>query len=653
MSKSILFVRVSTDSQQLESQEDSLRRFALADGCREEDLIIIGKKESAIKLAEEEREGLQELYHYIELGDIDTIYIFELSRLSRKPSILYSVRDRLLSSAVQLKCLNPSFSLLTPNRTSFDSTANIIFSLFGALAEQEMIEKKVRFSRGKRRLAEEGRYNGGNIPFGYRIDRENNNKIVIDENESKIVREIFNLYESGISQPKLARLFVGMPVTSIKKMTISFINNMLSNDRYTGRPHCYPGSSYVRSYPVIITPEQFDRCREIARENNICADKTRNIYYAYNILVCPVCGRMMRATGSKCSYRCYDNVNPMRDYDNYSTPRCTNNTSISINIVDSLLWHIAKDAEVDYILNEAEEKKANYSKQIDTIRMKLSTYEYNLSELDKKKERIVELYTDGDITKEDKNKRFNSINDERSKIYLEQTRLKEQIIHINSLITDIGKSIDYGNVDGVVDYLEMEMSLAEKISSITDDELRSQICHRHIKRVSFVNTKIEFEFGIGRKITPSRFITIELYCGETLYYHYMPAGKKGTILRAIENGEPVELISFEYFDRFHDTQKTKAKIQRKEEREEISAKYPSDRYVMSYDGLAKFLHCNVSSAHRWMNKIGLLKPALVEENCKGQIVVDKVKCMDILRENAKTDKWIAKLLKKIDDIDGE
>lgn len=86
--------------------------------------------------------------------------------------VLYSIRDQLLDARVQLKCLNPAFTLLNSERTGFDNTASLIFSLFGAMAEQEMIEKKERFRRGKRRLAEEGRYNGGNIPFGYRIDKE-------------------------------------------------------------------------------------------------------------------------------------------------------------------------------------------------------------------------------------------------------------------------------------------------------------------------------------------------------------------------------------------------------------------------------------------------------------------------------------------------
>ena len=142
MGKVILFTRVSTQQQHLESQEDSLRRAAIADGFSENDMIVIGSKESAIKLEEEERQGLQELKKVLAKGNVNIIYIFELSRLSRKPKVLYSIRDQLLEAKVQLKCLNPSFTLLNNERTQFDNTASLIFSLFGAMAEQEMIEKK-------------------------------------------------------------------------------------------------------------------------------------------------------------------------------------------------------------------------------------------------------------------------------------------------------------------------------------------------------------------------------------------------------------------------------------------------------------------------------------------------------------------------------
>ena len=73
--KVILFVRVSTENQELESQIESLKNAAFIDGYTDEDLIVIAKKESGIKLKEAEREGLNELKRTIERNDIDGVYL--------------------------------------------------------------------------------------------------------------------------------------------------------------------------------------------------------------------------------------------------------------------------------------------------------------------------------------------------------------------------------------------------------------------------------------------------------------------------------------------------------------------------------------------------------------------------------------------------
>ena len=81
--KVVLFVRVSTENQELESQIEALKQSAYIDGYSDDDLIVIAKKESGVKLKEAEREGLNELKRVIERNEIDGVYLFELSRLSR------------------------------------------------------------------------------------------------------------------------------------------------------------------------------------------------------------------------------------------------------------------------------------------------------------------------------------------------------------------------------------------------------------------------------------------------------------------------------------------------------------------------------------------------------------------------------------------
>ena len=64
--KALLLVRVSTGHQDLASQTQRVKEEALRDGYKEKDIIIIEDVESAVKLSEEERNGLNRLKQYIE-----------------------------------------------------------------------------------------------------------------------------------------------------------------------------------------------------------------------------------------------------------------------------------------------------------------------------------------------------------------------------------------------------------------------------------------------------------------------------------------------------------------------------------------------------------------------------------------------------------
>lgn len=240
-----------------------------------------------MKLKEAEREGLNELKSVIEQNDVDCVYIFELSRLSRDPMTLYSVRDKIFkNNKVQLKCLKPSFSLLEePDRIKFDTMGSLVFSIFGCFAEQEVVEKKERFHRGKKQKAIEGKYSGGIVPYGYDIDAQRDNLLVIKHDEAEIIHTIFDLYEAGLSLSRIAMELRerGLKYACLqnkhrspeKHFDIWFIHQLLTAELLTGRKLKGATAAFARSYPAIISEEQFDRCRKIALERSTVCGKRR------------------------------------------------------------------------------------------------------------------------------------------------------------------------------------------------------------------------------------------------------------------------------------------------------------------------------------------------------------------------------------------
>ena len=110
--KAIILSRVSSNHQTLEQQTEAVLKEVRKDGYTDDNIIIIEDKESAIKLSEEERNGLNRMKEYINNDpSINAVYLYEISRLSRRQTILFNIRDYLIQRKIQLIILQPYMRL--------------------------------------------------------------------------------------------------------------------------------------------------------------------------------------------------------------------------------------------------------------------------------------------------------------------------------------------------------------------------------------------------------------------------------------------------------------------------------------------------------------------------------------------------------------
>lgn len=122
---------------------------------------------------------------------VKRVYIYELSRLSRRQLVLFSIRDFLVEKKIQLICLQPYFELLDyDGQISF--TGSLVFSIFSSMSESEMVLKKERMMRGRRKNLSMGKSGGGRPPFGYTTNKEK--EYILHPTNSKIISRIFNEY---------------------------------------------------------------------------------------------------------------------------------------------------------------------------------------------------------------------------------------------------------------------------------------------------------------------------------------------------------------------------------------------------------------------------------------------------------------------------
>ena len=319
MGKVILFSRVSTLGQDLTQQNNELYAEAKRNGFTESDIILIENKESAIKLDEEERKGIQELKDIINEQDIDCVIIYEISRLARRPTVLYSVRDFLIENGVNLICMKPYMKLLDPDG-KMSQTASILFSLFGAMSESEMMIKKERMIRGRIAKREQCKFIGGNILFGYKID--DTEHIIIDKDDAEVVTEIFERYIANESVRSIAKDLMDRGRLNYDDYSTAcvMLRRMIRRSEYAG----IKAGTY--DYPAIISIELYNKVRARAESKNKYKTRVSGIYFGQGILHWKFNNMLMSPNKAQIIYRAWD--------ENTNT-----GTMVNLNTMDALIWH--------------------------------------------------------------------------------------------------------------------------------------------------------------------------------------------------------------------------------------------------------------------------------------------------------------------------
>lgn len=515
MGKCILLVRVSTERQSFDAQEQELFQLALSDGYAESDIIPICEKESGIKLKEEERKGLNAMKELIESDStIDCVYAWEISRIARKKKILFSILDYLTDKKIQLIIKDPYLKLLLPSG-EIDQNAEMVFTLFAQMAESEMRNKAARFKRAKDEMIKNYQYRGGWLPLGYKVE---NGYIVIDEDKAAIVRLIFNLYVEGVSTYKMSK--------ELEKRgydyRLSAIRHILTNKNYCNG-----------LYPMIISKEIWDRKCDVAVANDKAVDKSKsNIYFGAKIIKC-ACGRSYVAYSSTATYIC---VAKHRYGD------CNNTKGISINAMDSLLWWCAKQEYSMFLANKSQETKERLLQEKEVWKQKLNALDKLYQKNAEKLERQIELYGDVLITKEVFLARKAKILAEKNEIDNDAINYKNEIERINSILSTEYQTNEDGSWKSYIDNYIAPMLMNQKQLLVEldklSDERKYDVIHQYIKSVNVEHIDISNKVVTVNLVN---FIGLE----KELVFEYKTRGKRDKAFTLY--GEEIE--GFIYYDR--------------------------------------------------------------------------------------------------------
>lgn len=313
--KAAAYIRVSTDKleqeQSLENQREFFETYIISRGDELID-IFSDKGKSATKM--KNRPAIQKLLRLAEKGEIEKLYVKDISRLARNTLDFINTSRNLTSWGVTLHIVNMG------EGRDIDP---FMLNLMAMIAEQESqnISQKVKF--GKKLSKEKGIV--PNFVFGYtRLDKFT---LEADPIESLYVKRIFDLYtEEGYGMARIAEYLRENRVKTKKKKNEQpnfdwsqvSVSHILSNQIYIGRVingrettvSIYDNKRkqhdesewYITEKPEfrLISDAQFAKAKAIREENSKLFTNAKNssrrseAHLFSNLIKCGECGYSYR-----------------------------------------------------------------------------------------------------------------------------------------------------------------------------------------------------------------------------------------------------------------------------------------------------------------------------------------------------------------------
>lgn len=313
-----IYTRVSTTDQareghSLEEQEKRLRAMCEANNYKVykvyTDAGISGK-------STENRPAYQQMMKDMKKGKFNLIMAFKMDRISR------SIVD-FETFFNEIKKYNCGIEFLC-EKIDTNGAAGMMFArILGIFAQFERELIKERTLVGVESAVNKGHF-GGKPPLGYKTKLDDEGKKlkewIINEDEAKIVREIFELCASGKTYFQISNILKEKypnVISSIRKdkktneekityrsWTDSSISCILNNKCYMGT-YEYRKSidnketiEIVDIVPKIVSEDLFNDCQDMIFRNGRNYYRSKR-YLFIQRLVCPKCGRIMACNGTR------------------------------------------------------------------------------------------------------------------------------------------------------------------------------------------------------------------------------------------------------------------------------------------------------------------------------------------------------------------
>lgn len=449
-----VYARVSTEHEDQKLSIEHQQQF-FAEWCKNNNMEIYdyyaddGKTGTTIK----KRYDFQRMIDDAKKGKINCIVARSITRFARNQiDTLKTIRE--------LQAKGVRFIFIEQGIDTYKNDG--LLGLFAWLAEEESRTMSKRRKLGGRQAQKNGRFINPRPPFGY---KSINQRLVIDEEEAPIVREIFNLYLSGLGCQNIAKTLNEKGYKSRRGYSFAKtkVQYMLKNEAYKGwivgnkittidpitkTRKDNPVEEWIinkNAHPAIISEEDFDKVQEIMSDREFTITK-RTTRLLTGIVKCKECGFNMSYKSSKKSNGKEYNYYICNTRRNKGRSVCDNDT-----IREDILKEVIQN-ELTYLKNNTELLNELKTEAINKIKNSTNNFEQDIEniktiieKLQLQREKLVEKYIEGiipdDIYKKKEDELSTKIKEYNKQKTLAHKNMKDNG-RFNKVIRDFEKELD-------------------------------------------------------------------------------------------------------------------------------------------------------------------------------------------------------------------
>ena len=372
-----LYIRLSKEdgekheSESITNQKSLLLQYAKENNLKVYDIYI----DDGFSGTNFDRPAFKRLISDIESKKINMVITKDMSRLGRD----YIGTGELVEKYFPSKGVR--YIALTDNIDTYLDNSNNDIAPFKAIMNDmyaKDISKKIKSSLKAKQ--KEGKWVGGRTPFGYDIDPNNKNHLVINEEQAIIVKKIFNMSLEGLSYFKIAKKLTEENVKTpaqyynfewkshynlnYGQWHTKTIQDILTNRNYTGdlvqnkrSKINYKIKKIVKNNPndyivvkntheAIIDKDIFDEVQKKLPKNVGRCEK-KEIHLLDGLLHCGDCGHRISVTPRrKKDNRCYTICNYYRTY--MKQRLCTTHSN-NYDTLEKIIINSLKEQYLNYI----------------------------------------------------------------------------------------------------------------------------------------------------------------------------------------------------------------------------------------------------------------------------------------------------------------